>query len=222
MHELSSLLQYRSCPNCGCEPFDVLFESNLGDGDFCKAVDSVYLIPGGKYGRHVKCKVCNLIYVNPIAKAGRINEGYSQRKSLDAAIIAKARLHASKAQVELVKKFKVAACLLSDVGCGEGFFLFNASQSGYVVKGVELSQEAAAHGESNFGLDIEVNSFENLTFPENYFDVVTMWQVLEHLPYPSAVLEKAYKILRPGGMLLATTPDIESPLARMFGKNGGT
>lgn len=175
------------------------------------------MIPGGKYGRHVRCKVCSLIYVNPIAKVSKINQDYSQRKNLDVPIVTRARLRAAKAQLELVKKFKTGVRLL-DVGCGEGFFLFHASRCGYVTKGVELSQGAAAHAQRNFGLDIDVGPFEDLTFPANHFDVITMWQVLEHLPYPSTVLREAYRILSPGGMLVVTTPDIESPLARIFGK----
>jgi len=212
---MDSLFEYRNCPGCGQNDFEVLFESNMRDCDFREAVETVYLIPGGKYGRHVRCRNCHLIYVNPIEKASKINEAYSQRKSFDAAIIKESRLRATESQVELVKKYKDGARLL-DVGCGEGFFLFNASKAGYTTKGIEISQDAAEYAIREFGLDVEAKPFEELRFAENYFDVVTLWQVLEHVSYPLMVLKEVHRILKPGGLLATSTPDIEGMLAKIF------
>jgi 2-polyprenyl-3-methyl-5-hydroxy-6-metoxy-1,4-benzoquinol methylase len=105
-----------------------------------------------------------------------------------------------------------------DIGCGEGFFLFNASKAGYIGKGIEISQDAAAYARKQFSLDVEATPFEELRFPENYFDVVTLWQVLEHVPYPLMILKEAHRILKPGGLLATSTPDIESILAKIFRK----
>jgi 2-polyprenyl-3-methyl-5-hydroxy-6-metoxy-1,4-benzoquinol methylase len=107
----------------------------------------------------------------------------------------------------LIKKYKSGTSLL-DIGCGEGFFLSNASKAGYTTKGVELSQDAAAYARREFGLDVEGKPFEEMQLPENYFDVVTMWQVLEHLPCPLTILEKVHSVLKPGGLLVLSTPDI--------------
>jgi 2-polyprenyl-3-methyl-5-hydroxy-6-metoxy-1,4-benzoquinol methylase len=103
-----------------------------------------------------------------------------------------------------------------DVGCGEGFFLSNASKAGYTAKGIEIAQDAAAYARREFGLEIEAKPFEELRFAENYFDVVTLWQVLEHVPYPLMILKEVHRVLNPGGMLVITTPDIESILAKIF------
>jgi 2-polyprenyl-3-methyl-5-hydroxy-6-metoxy-1,4-benzoquinol methylase len=185
--------------------------------DFQGGIESVYMLPGDKYGRHVKCRDCHLIYVNPIERRSKINEDYSKRKSVDASIIRESRLRATKSQVELIKRYKKGTSLL-DIGCGEGFFLFNASKAGYSAKGIELSKDAAAYAKREFNLDIEARAFEELQFPENYFDVVTLWQVLEHLPHPLAILKEAYRILKPGGLLMVSTPDIEGIPARILGK----
>jgi len=212
---MDSIFEYRNCPGCGQDDFEVLFESNMEDCDFREAVETVYMLWGERYGRHVKCNNCHLIYVNPIEKGNKINEAYSQRKSVDAAIIKESRLRATVAQVELIKRYGNGTRLL-DIGCGEGFFLFNASKFGYVGKGVELSQDAAEYARREFGLDVEVKSFEELRFSENHFDVVTMWQVLEHLLYPLITLEEIHRILKPGGMLVITTPDIGRIPARIL------
>mgnify|MGYP001109812524 CR=1 FL=1 len=211
------LLEYRNCPSCGKNDFTVLFESNMKDGDFREGIDTVYMLPGGKYGRHVRCRDCHLIYVNPIEDEGRINEGYSQRESIDASIIRRSRLSAAKSQLRLIRKHNRGTNLL-DTGCAEGFFLFNASKEGYTTKGIELSQGAAAYAREEFGLDVEAGYFEESQFPENCFDVVTLWQVLEHVPCPHTILKEVHRILKPGGLVTVSTPDIGGIPARIFGR----
>jgi len=127
------------------------------------------------------------------------------------------RLRATESQVELVKKYKDGVRLL-DIGCGEGFFLFNASKAGYTAKGVELSQEAAEYAEREFGLDTEAKPFEELQFPKNHFDVVTLWQFLEQVPYPLMVFKEVRRILKPEGLLVVSTPNIEGIPAKILRK----
>ena len=215
LHRMDSRLEYRNCPGCGQDDFHVLFESNLEDRDFRGEVETIYMLWGERHGRHVKCKNCHLIYVNPIENGGDIDEAYCQMKSADAAIIRDSRLRATESQVRLVRKYNEGTHLL-DIGCGEGFFLFNASRFGYTAKGVEPAQDAAAYARKEFGLDIEAKPFEALQFPESQFDVVTLWQVLEHMPYPLMVLKEVHKILKPGGIAVITTPDIEGIPARIL------
>jgi len=187
----------------------------MAESDFQEGIETVYMLLGTKHGRHLKCRNCHLIYVNPIEKASKIYEDYCKRESIDVPIIRGSRLQATKSQVGLIEKYKKGTSLL-DVGSGEGFFLFNASKAGYTVKGVELSQDAAAYAQREFGLDVEAGEFEELQFPEDCFDVVTLWQVLEHVPYPLTILKKAHKILKPGGMVAVSTPDIGGIPAKIF------
>jgi 2-polyprenyl-3-methyl-5-hydroxy-6-metoxy-1,4-benzoquinol methylase len=215
--KLDSVFEYRNCPNCRQNDFTVLFDCNMEEDDFQGGIETVYMLLGGRHGRHVKCRNCGLIYVNPIEKASKINEDYSQRRSVDVAIIRRSRLRATKSQVALIKEYKSGTKLL-DIGCGEGLFLFNASKAGYITKGIELSQDAAEYAKKEFGLDVEAKPFEELRLPENYFDVVTLWQVLEHLPYPFNVLKEVHRILKPGGLVVASTPDIEGIPAKILRK----
>jgi len=212
---MDSPFEYRNCPNCGRDDFTVIFDSNMGEADLQKGIKTVYMLWGETHGRHVKCKNCHLLYVNPIEKASKINGDYSKMGNTDAPIIRGSRLRAAKSQLGLINKYKSGTTLL-DIGCGEGFFLLNASKAGYTTKGIELSQDAAEYARREFGLDVEAKPFEELRFAENYFDVVTLWQVLEHVPYPLMVLKEVHRILKPGGLLATSTPDIEGMLAKIF------
>jgi 2-polyprenyl-3-methyl-5-hydroxy-6-metoxy-1,4-benzoquinol methylase len=214
---MDSLLEYRSCPNCGGDDFDVLFDSNMKACDFQEGIGTVYMLPGSKYGRHVKCRNCHLIYVNPIEKASKINQDYSEMENTGVSIIRESRLRATKSQAQLIKRYKSGTSLL-DIGCGGGFFLFNASKAGYTTKGIELSQDAAAYARKEFGLDVDAGHFEKSQLPENCFDVVTLWQVLEHVPYPLMILKEAHRILKPGGVVAVSTPNIGGAPARILGR----
>jgi len=212
---MDSFFKFRNCPNCGEDDSTVIFDSNMGEADLQKGIKTVYMLWENTHGRYVKCKNCHLVYVNPIEKASKINGDYSKMENNDAPIIRGSRLRAAKSQLGLIKKHKNGTTLL-DIGCGEGFFLFNASKAGYATKGIEISQYAAEYAGREFGLNVEVKPFEELQYPENYFDVVTLWQVLEHVPHPLVVLREVHRILKPEGLLVTSTPDIESIMAKIF------
>jgi 2-polyprenyl-3-methyl-5-hydroxy-6-metoxy-1,4-benzoquinol methylase len=226
---MDSLFEYRSCPACGQNDFEVLFESNMEPDDFnvlfdysMEAHDSQegvegYLVPGKEWGRHVRCKNCHLIYMNPMEKVSKTNEYYYKAKNTHAPTIRECYLRTAKSQVRLIQKYASGTNLL-DIGCAQGFFLFSASKAGYTTRGIEISQDAAAYAIKEFGLDVEAKPFEELRFPESSFDVVTLWQVLEHVPYPLTVLKEVYRILKPGGLVVASTPNIESIPAKILRK----
>ena len=209
-------LEHRNCPCCGKDDFEVVFESNMKDEDYCEVVESVYMIPGTKWGRHVKCRNCHLIYVNPIEKASKIEEDYSKLHSNDSSIVRISRLGAAKSQLKLIDEYADGASLL-DIGCGEGFFLFTASKAGFAARGVELSHSAAEYARREFNLDVETAQLEELQLPENGFDVITLWQVLEHVPYPLELLREVHRILKPGGLLVVETPNFGGVLSKVFG-----
>ncbi len=216
---MDSLVEYRNCPCCGQDDYEVVFESNIRADDMRETVETVYMIPGDRHGRHVRCRNCWLIYVNPIERTGRINKAYSRRKSTDASVMRKMRLTATRSQLDLIQKeHHRSGHLLLDIGCGEGFFLSNASSAGYNARGIEPSQDAAEYARQEFGLDVEAKPFEELRLPENRFDVVTLWQVLEHVPHPLKILSEVHRILKPGGLLALSTPDIGGAPARVLGR----
>lgn len=103
-----------------------------------------------------------------------------------------------------------------DIGCGNGRFLGYLIEKGYEGWGIELPGRAAERAKRVKGLQLKVGSLEPNDFPDNHFDVITLWHVLEHLPGPRETLETIRRILRPGGFLLISMPNIQSWQARLF------
>ena len=104
---------------------------------------------------------------------------------------------------------------LLDVGCATGVFLDLARGAGWNVRGVELSARHAAYARSAFGLEVWEGDFGDAPFAPASFDAITMWDFLEHVLDPPAVLAQARRLLAPGGVLLVFTIDTASLFNRL-------
>lgn len=105
---------------------------------------------------------------------------------------------------------------LLDVGCGAGTFLLQAKARGWQVVGTDLSTDALKLCHKR-GLKVIKGTLEEL--PKNArFDVITCFQTIEHLPRPDLFLKQAYSRLKPGGILLVTTPNNQGFLGKLMGK----
>ena len=104
---------------------------------------------------------------------------------------------------------------LLDIGCSSGLFLDEARAAGFEVRGAELSAETAAFARSHFGLEVHPGDWRGCGFAEASFDVITLFDVIEHLPDPSAELCAIRRLLKPGGLLLQSTPNIDGLFPRL-------
>lgn len=103
---------------------------------------------------------------------------------------------------------------LLDVGCGSGSFMMLAKERGWNVFGLELSLVLAKQCEERVHAPVVKGSFERLSLSEKY-NVVTMWDFIEHVIDPVETLRKAKNLLKHSGLLLICTPDENSLLARL-------
>lgn len=105
---------------------------------------------------------------------------------------------------------------LLDVGAYCGFFVDVAREAGFAAEGLELSRWAAAQARS-LGLAVRNETLSERARSGARYDVVTMWDVVEHLADPRRDLGHAFRLLRPGGRLAVSTIDARSALARLLG-----
>ena len=107
---------------------------------------------------------------------------------------------------------------LLDVGCAAGFFLDEARKIGWQVQGLDVSSFAVQYAAEHFGVDVQQGSFTDLNFPANSYDLISMWDVIEHVPNPKSYIEQAAKLLKKGGVFVMATPDVDSLPAKLTGK----
>jgi len=104
---------------------------------------------------------------------------------------------------------------LLDVGCSSGAFLMSARKVGFDTTGVEPSAEAAETAR-RAGLNVFTGFLEAARFPDGAFDAATLVEVIEHLRDPRSLLAECRRVLKPGGILLVTTPNAASWTARIM------
>ncbi len=105
---------------------------------------------------------------------------------------------------------------LLDVGCAWGGYLLRMQSLGWEVCGIELNSAAADYARDTLGLDVRAGSFADLAYPDASFDVIHLSMVLEHLHDPVAALSTIRRMLRPGGQLILSVPDLSGFEARLF------
>lgn len=108
-----------------------------------------------------------------------------------------------------------AGLKLLDIGCSSGLFLAKARDAGFAVQGAELSPDTSAFARSHFGLPVQCCDWREAGYADASFDVITLFDVIEHLPDPLDDLRAVKRLLKPGGLLLQSTPNIDGLFPRL-------
>jgi 2-polyprenyl-3-methyl-5-hydroxy-6-metoxy-1,4-benzoquinol methylase len=104
-----------------------------------------------------------------------------------------------------------------DVGCARGLMLSMARESGWEPYGLEFSAETARHAREELGLDVRACSIVEAGYEPGFFDIITIWHVLEHIESPAETIEECSKVLSPEGVLVVSVPNFDSLQARISG-----
>lgn len=121
---------------------------------------------------------------------------------------------------QLLAEFKrfVNGTKVLDVGCGQGQFVDFMVRAGWNVSGIELSDSAVAICQQ-FGLPVKKMDFFDSALQPASFDLLTMFEVIEHLPLPGQFMARAEELLKPGGILYLTTPNFAALDRRILGSD---
>lgn len=193
----------------------------------CEARD--YRYGHKKMFTFVKCLSCGLAFLNPRPTLDSIIKLYETDYTLDNKQIVPPRIETNKWK-SLIKKFgrkfigsytdeiiDYSAGKVLDIGCGNGYVLLSLKHKGCEVFGIEANRNAVEIC-SNSGLNVFHGTLEEAHYPDQFFDVVIMSQVIEHLQSPKKTLKEIYRILKPGGRIYIYCPNVESYLSTLFVK----
>ncbi len=112
--------------------------------------------------------------------------------------------------------------LVLDVGVGDGEFLYEMARLGWDVEGVDFSADAARHtAERLGGKAIHVGQLEQIELRPQRYNLVTLWDVLEHVYQPLETLRRALSLLAPAGALAISVPNLAALESRLLGRNWG-
>ncbi len=103
----------------------------------------------------------------------------------------------------------IAKLKLLDVGCSNGAFIFTARQFGIRGEGVEPAKEAASAAQKA-GLEVHHGYLEELGLPDASYDIITLFEVIEHLKHPIKLLKECHRILKKDGVMVIRTANTDS------------
>jgi SAM-dependent methyltransferase len=165
--------------------------------------------------RVLRCRACTLTFVHPHPVREQLAAHYDQdyyREWLSGQAARRARIW--RRRMNRIERLKPAGRML-DVGCGEGTFLELARGRGWRIEGTEISRYAADRVSARLGCPVFCGDLGDAGYPDNHFDVVTAWHVLEHMADPQKCLRDILHVLKPDGILILAVPNVNDRLMRI-------
>ena len=177
----------------------------------------------------VCCNYCGLVYANPRMSVksvlARYSAEYFWNEYLPAHGVKQGVYNLGhfdrhyRPMLALIRKNVGSPGRMLEIGTGAGFFLKTAERAGWEATGLEISDEAVSFARQELGLNVTKMHAEQLDYPDLAFDAVVMFEVIEHVFQPRHVLEKVHRVLRPGGVLMISTPNFDALSRIALGKN---
>ncbi len=192
---------------------------------FTTAVDRFFLRPEESWEIQ-RCQECGFGWTTPVLSEQEIKAYYPPTyhgdtvRTIEAFLSGELQRSRSwkgeEEKVDLVQRFVDKGRIL-DVGCADGKFLWALDPEKWDRTGVDFAEPTVRLVKEKIrDLTLIEGDLFSDKLPENSFDVITFWHVLEHLPQPRAVLERTHRLLRPGGWLFISLPNFNSLQARLF------
>ena len=212
-------LEHVACNLCGADDAETVYEAQYEDRPRRDLVQT-FRASGDELliDRLVKCRQCGLEYVSPRLRGGDIVAAYSEGD--DPAYVSQvdARERTFAAALARIENLQPKKGRLLDVGTAAGAFLAAAKARGWQAEGCEPNRWMAEWGSRHYGVVIRAGELFDHEYPSESFDVVTLWDVVEHTPDPARVVRRISKLLKPGGLLVVNYPDRGSWIARILGR----
>lgn len=195
----AELLENVNCPNCDANSYDHLFVKQGFD--------------------FVRCKNCNLVYVNPrlleSATLAYYGDAPDQQSMVDWLNVLANPINQSwqipyfQEAVDILAKLIPANGKILDIGCSIGLFMEIAQKFGFECIGLEPEPKSREYALKR-GLDVRPDLFNDADFAPGSFDAITMFGVLEHLSKPKEMLADIWDVLKPGGVVMVIVPNVYS------------
>ncbi len=193
------------CPLCASEGFDLVYDDNPS--------------------RIVRCQSCHLVFFNPQPSEAFLDQYYSSASGYIPSIEetlrnferdpSSAKQEAYSILDQILRHFPgQSPGRILDVGAAYGFFLLSAKERGFEPFGLEVSSVTSRYAVEH-GIDVQHSSLLKANFQNEFFDAITMNNVLEHTLSPVSQLVRARELLKPGGVIYISVPNFDSLVSQV-------
>ncbi len=201
------------CPVCESEEFNLFL--NCKDYTVSRETFSI-----------VQCNSCNFKFTNPRPEVNELGKYYQSEDYISHSNTSKGfinstyqtiRKYTLLRKLQLISKFYKTGSLL-DIGCGTGEFLKTCRDAKWKTLGIEPDENTRKIASENYGLDVYSEEYLQELKSES-FDVITMWHVLEHVPFLNQRIEDLKKLIKPKGIIIIAVPNCDSLDAKIYKEN---
>lgn len=204
-HISSREIETAICPLCGPKPgVDNQFEFDPFKVVACRNCQLTFLSP-----RLTEQSALGLYQDGSYYRSSVTGQGYDEY--LD---VRENWLRTFDRRLRIIEEHKPEGSVL-DVGCGPGFFMEVAERRGYSVWGLDPSKYIVHVAQERFGERVREGTLETVDYKNQKFDIIVSFDTFEHIYEPLAFLDASRELLAPKGILVITTPNIRSLLARV-------
>ena len=156
----------------------------------------------------VRCNGCRLVLINPRPVPEQVATTYDRDYTQGYIRKQDKKLKRISRWVKRIRKAYVPQGRWLDIGCSAGFVVHCARQAGFDAWGVDIEPNAIEFARSHFGLDnVFTGALEERGFPNAHFDVISAYELIEHVPDVNRLLQEIRRLLAPGGVVEIRTPD---------------
>ena len=183
--------------------------------DMCGSADHALVLVKEGF-RHVRCRSCGLVFVNPRLKYHLEDQKHSGTGSMGEDELSPAQQKRLRRELADVEPWRQLNRIL-EIGAGRGWFLDEAGRAGWETWAVEINADALRYLRRTSVQRILMQPAEEFGAPPSSVDVVRMWDVIEHLQSPRQAVARIRSTLRPGGLLRLATTNFASLSRRVNG-----
>jgi SAM-dependent methyltransferase len=212
-------LEAAPCPCCGDAPFDVLRSERYPEQASVEAMLGAYRASSDVacWDRVVRCRACGLVRLSPRVRQDLIVDGYRAAEDPTFEEQNQARVETFLRNLRRVLRITALdAADYLDIGSAAGACLVAARRLGLRPTGVEPSRWLAERARRNAEVPVHAVTLEEAHLPSASFDLVSLWDVLEHIPEPGKTLDEIRRLLREGRWLVVSYPAWDSLPRRLM------
>jgi SAM-dependent methyltransferase len=164
----------------------------------------------------MRCPDCSLVWLSHPPEPNEMHVHYTDAYDRLISAAGEGSPRRWRARNATLVLHKQSGALL-DLGCSSGSFLQSLCGKSWDLYGIEMSAESAKKAKAKSGANVFVGDILDAEFPPEYFDVITCFDVFEHLYEPRRIMAKVVEWLKPGGIFYILVPNVDSAEARVFG-----
>jgi SAM-dependent methyltransferase len=207
----------RACPLCGGDDFQIRAEATIDEGRLTDSAFASRKLPEYMHSRMVECNLCGMLYANPVLRPETLADAYKEA-SFDSG--AESRLAATTYRALLDPHLTALPARRSalDIGAGDGAFVEELLGLGFEdVIGVEPSIAPIEAANPAIRGYLKCGIFAAEQFAAESLDLITCFQVIEHVWDPVKIAKDALELLKPGGLFIIVAHDRRALSARIMG-----